>query len=74
MGNGPKQVKTSLVVDGEKVARVKRILGTTTVDETVDAALEDVINHDRRASLFDRIMREGGIGPTSEELPRLREP
>jgi Arc/MetJ family transcription regulator len=66
--------KTSLVIDREKVARVKKILGTTTLAETVDAALEDVINHDRRMSLLERIKREGGIGPTPEELRRLREP
>ena len=66
--------KTSLVIDRAKVARVKKILGTTTLAETVDAALEDVINHDRRMSLLERIKREGGIGPTPEELRRLREP
>ena len=66
--------KTSLVIDREKVARVKKILGTATIAETVDAALEDVINHDRRMSLLERIRREGGIGPTPEELRRLREP
>jgi hypothetical protein len=66
--------KTSLVIDREKVARVKRILGTTTLAKTVDAALEDVINHDRRMALLERIKREGGIGPGPEELRRLREP
>ena len=74
MATGPKEEKRSLIVDREKVARVERILGTTTLDETVDAALEDVINHDRRMSLLERIKREGGIGPTPEELRRLREP
>ena len=68
----PKPDRTSLVIDREKVERVKKILGTTTLAETVDAALEDVINHDRRAALLDRIMREGGIGPGPEELRRLR--
>jgi hypothetical protein len=66
--------KTSLLIDRNKVARVKGILGTTTIAETVDAALEDVINHDRRMSLLERIKREGGIGPSPEELRRLREP
>jgi Arc/MetJ family transcription regulator len=66
--------KTSLVIDREKVARVKRILGTTTLAETVDAALEDVINHERRMQLLEQIKREGGIGPGPEELRRLREP
>jgi hypothetical protein len=66
--------KTSLVIDREKVARVKKILGTTTLAETVDAALEDVINHERRMSVLERIKRDGGVGPSPEELRRLREP
>jgi hypothetical protein len=63
-----------MVIDREKVERVKKILGTQTLAETVDAALGDVINHDRRMSLLERIRREGGIGPSPEELRRLREP
>ena len=66
--------KTSMTIDREKVKRVQKILGTQTIAETVDAALEDVINHDRRMALLERIRREGGIGPTPEELRRLREP
>ena len=66
--------KTSLVIDREKVARAKDILGTSTLAETVDAALEDVVNHDRRMRLLERILEEGGIGPSPEELRRLREP
>ena len=66
--------RTSLVIDRDKLARVKKILGTTTLGATVDAALEDVINHDRRMALLERIKREGGIGPGPEELRRLREP
>lgn len=69
-----KSDKTSLVIDREKLARARRILGTTTLAETVDAALEDVINHERRMGLLERIKREGGIGPSPAELRRLREP
>ena len=69
-----KSDKTSMVIDREKVELAKRILGTETIAETVDAALQDVINHDRRMSLLERIRREGGIGPSPEELRRLREP
>ena len=69
-----KRDKTSLVIDREKIQRVRRILGTETLADTVDAALEDVINHDRRMALLERIRREGGIGPNPEELRRLREP
>jgi hypothetical protein len=69
-----KRDKTCLAIDREKVDRVKEILETETLAETVDAALEDVINHDRRMSLLERIRREGGIGPSPEELRRLRSP
>ena len=69
-----KKDKTSLVIDREKVARAREALGTSTLAETVDAALEDVVNHERRMRLLERILEEGGIGPSPEELRRLREP
>jgi len=74
VGQISKPDKTSLIIDREKVARARSILGTTTLAETVDAALEDVINHKRRMELLERIMRDGGIGPGPEELDRLRKP
>jgi Arc/MetJ family transcription regulator len=69
-----KSDKTSLVIDREKVEEAKRILGTTTIAETVDAALQDVIDFDARRRLMERIVRDGGIGPSPEELRKLREP
>jgi len=66
--------KTSLDIDHEKVDQAKRILGTRTLAATVDAALDEVINLQARRRLMDRIRREGGIGPSPEELRRLREP
>ncbi|HEY6069495.1 MAG TPA: hypothetical protein VIU81_12455 [Gaiellaceae bacterium] len=69
-----KSDKTSMVIDRAKIEQVKEILGTTTIADTVDAALEDVINHDRRMALLERIRRDGGIGPSPEEVRRLRRP
>jgi Arc/MetJ family transcription regulator len=66
--------KTSLVIDREKLAKAKKILGTATLAETVDNALDEVIRLDARRRLLRRIEREGGIGPTPDELRRLREP
>ena len=66
--------KTSLVIDREKVEEAKRILGTTTIAETVDAALQDVIDFAARRRIMERIVRDGGIGPSPEELRQLREP
>ena len=74
----PKQIskkdKTSLVIDREKVAEAREILGTKTLAETVDAALNEVIALAARRRIMDRIRRDGGIGPTPAELRRLREP
>ena len=66
--------KTSLVIDRKKLADAKKILGTRTIAETVDRALDEVIRLAARRRLMDRIRRDGGIGPSAEELRRLREP
>jgi len=68
--------KTSLAIDREKVAVAKEILGTRTLAATVDAALDEVVNAESRRRIMQRIRtsKTGGIGPTPEELRRLREP
>jgi Arc/MetJ family transcription regulator len=66
--------KTSLEIDHEKVGQVKEILGTRTLAATVNAALDEVINLRKRSLLLERMRREGGIGPSPDELERLREP
>jgi Arc/MetJ family transcription regulator len=68
--------KTSMVIDRDKVAEVREILGTRTIAETVDSALNEVINLAARRRLMERIRKSktGGIGPTPEELRRLRQP
>ncbi len=66
--------KTSLVIDREKLAKARKILGTSTLAETVDGALDEVIRLEARRRLMRRIERDGGIGPSPEELRRLRTP
>ena len=66
--------KTSLVIDREKVSEAKAILGTSTIAATVDAALDEVIRLAARRRVLDRIRRDGGIGPSPEELRQLRQP
>jgi hypothetical protein len=45
----PSRRKTSFEVDFGKVEQAKAVLGTTTLTDTVDAALAEVIRlHDRR--------------------------
>jgi hypothetical protein len=69
-----KRDKTSLVIDRRKVAEAREILGTRTLAETVDAALDEVIALAARRRIMDRIRRDGGIGPSPAELRRLRQP
>jgi hypothetical protein len=69
-----KRDKTSLVIDRDKVAEAKKILGTKTLAETVDAALDEVIALAARRRIMERIRRDGGIGPPPAELRRLRQP
>ncbi len=68
--------KTSLAIDREKVAEAKKILGTKTIAATVDAALDEVLRAASRRRIMERIRtsKTGGIGPTPDELRRLREP
>ena len=48
MDSSPRR-KTSFEVDFDKVEQAKAVLGTTTLTDTVDAALGEVIRlHDRR--------------------------
>jgi Arc/MetJ family transcription regulator len=67
-----KKDKTSLVIDRGKLAKAQQILGTRTIAETVDLALDEVMRLDKARRLMERIRREGGIGPTPEELEELR--
>jgi Arc/MetJ family transcription regulator len=74
----PKQIsktdKTSMVIDREKVAEARELLGTKTIAETVDAALDEVIRLRKRRRLMEYIGERGGIGPSAAELRRLRTP
>jgi hypothetical protein len=66
--------KTSLSIDRRKAAEAGEILGTKTLVDTVDAALDEVIRLAARRRIMERIRRDGGIGPGPEELRRLRRP
>jgi len=61
-----------MVIDRRKMDEVRQILGTTTIAETVDAALDEVLALTARRRLLDRIDLDGGVGPSDEELRRLR--
>ena len=66
--------KTSLSIDREKADAAAAVLGTSTLTATIDAALTEIVNLDRRRRLVERIRRDGGIGPSDAERRRLRTP
>jgi Arc/MetJ family transcription regulator len=64
-----KRDKTSMVIDREKLAEAREILGTKTIADTVDAALDEVIRLKARRRVMDRIRRDGGLGPRAGRAP-----
>jgi len=63
-----------MVIDRAKAEKVRKVLGTMTLAATVDAAFDEVLRLEARRRLLDRIRRDGGIGPSPEEVRRLRTP
>lgn len=54
----PSRRKTSFELDYDKVEEARRILGTRTLTETVDAALDEVVKREGRRQLVE-ILRSG---------------
>jgi Arc/MetJ family transcription regulator len=66
--------RTTVEVDSEALERAQKLLGTTTMRETIDKALREV---DRRARLrhaADLILKGGLNLGTPEDLAAMRKP
>ncbi len=53
--------KTSFEVDFAKIESVKGILGTRTLTDTVDAALDEVIKREQRQHLVELLFTPGRL-------------
>jgi Arc/MetJ family transcription regulator len=62
--------KTSFEVDTEKVAAAKEILGTRTMTETVDAALEEIVKSGQREQLIELLSTPGALELDDPEVMR----
>jgi hypothetical protein len=51
----PPRRKTSFEVDFAKVDAARRILGTKTLTDTVDAALDEIVKREQRKVLLDML-------------------
>jgi Arc/MetJ family transcription regulator len=45
----------SFVIDTEAVTRAQEVLGTKTLTETVDLALREVVDRERRPAFLERL-------------------
>lgn len=61
--------KTTMVVNDRKLARVRKLLGTSGIRATYEAALDHVLAADTRARAIDRFMK----GLDHERLRRVRD-
>ncbi|MEK7862234.1 MAG: type II toxin-antitoxin system VapB family antitoxin [Chloroflexota bacterium] len=62
--------KTTIDIDPKKATKVKRLLGTQTLRETVDRALDAVIQSDARRRSIERLERMDGLDLDKERVMR----
>lgn len=60
--------KTSFEIDTAKVEAAKAILGTSTLTDTVDAALAEVVKLQRRRDLLDLLSTPGTLDLDDPEI------
>ncbi|MEO5841767.1 MAG: hypothetical protein ABIQ73_07855 [Acidimicrobiales bacterium] len=60
--------KTSFEVDFDKVERAKQLLGTTTLTDTVDAALDEVIALEQRRQLVELLFSGADLDLDNAEV------
>jgi hypothetical protein len=63
----PSVRKTSFEVDFDKLEEARRVLGTRTLTETVDAALDEVVKREGRKKLVE-ILRSGVLDLNNPEV------
>lgn len=67
-------MKTSIDIDRDAADEAAAILGTTTLKDTVDAALREVASAEHRRQLAEEILAGTLAVPTIEELAAWRAP
>jgi Arc/MetJ family transcription regulator len=60
--------KTTLVIDAAKLGRVRKLLGTRGIRDTVDRALDEVLAVQGRRRLADRLRKMEGIDLDDREV------
>jgi Arc/MetJ family transcription regulator len=53
--------RTTIVLDQKKLAKVRRILGTTGIKETVERAFDEILALEVRKRHVERLIKQEGI-------------
>ncbi len=61
-------VKRLVDIDDDALDRARRVLGTGTMKDTVNRALQEVIDLDRRRRFLDRIVASDGLDLDDDEV------
>ena len=67
-------MKTSIDIDREAAGEAAALLGTTTLKDTVDAALREVVSAELRRQLAEDVLAGLLSVPTPEEAARAKLP
>lgn len=53
--------RTTLVLDDKKLAKVRKLLGTKGIKETVERALDEIIAYDARRKAVEQLQQMKGL-------------
>ena len=60
--------RTTLVLDERKLAKARKVLGTSGIKETIDRALDEVIASELRRRAFERLRTLKGLALDNPEV------
>jgi uncharacterized protein (DUF362 family) len=60
--------KTTLVIDEAKLRRVRKVLGTKGIKDTIDRALDEVLALDARRRLVEKLRMMKGLDLADEKV------
>jgi Arc/MetJ family transcription regulator len=60
--------RTTIVLDEKKLAKVRRVLGTTGIKETVERAFDEILAMELRKRHVERLIRQDGIDLANDDV------
>ncbi len=60
--------RTTLVLDDRKLAKVRKLLGTKGIKETIERALDEIIAFEARRRVVDQLARMEGLDLDKPEV------